>query len=315
MIKRLSAICALLSLCACAGAAVPIRVQGNAPSARGRDSKTFNYTGAEQSFKVPPGVTQVTIIARGAGGAGYVASPPSGDYPGRGGRVEAVVPVRPGETLHIFVGGKGHFEHGGFNGGGNGGVDYEHGSYAGGGASDVREGGKTLNDRIVVAAGGGGGGNGVPYGYGAGGNGGGLDGQGGSLGGYTQVDGAGGAGGSQTAGGPGGAGGKRKGKKASSGTPGADGILGGGGDGGTGGYGVKYNQGGSGGGGAGGGYYGGGGGGGGASIARKGNKMRHGGGGGGGGGGSSYVEANAINSRMWPGWKHAKGDGLVIISW
>ena len=38
-------------------------------------------------------------------------------------------------------------------------------------------------------------------------------------------------------------------------------------------------------------------------------------GGGGGGGGSSYVEPSAIKSRVWPGWKDATGDGLIVIDW
>ena len=32
-------------------------------------SKTFYYTGAEQSFKVPSGVTSINVIADGAAGA------------------------------------------------------------------------------------------------------------------------------------------------------------------------------------------------------------------------------------------------------
>jgi len=308
---------ALLCLCACGGPGVPIgnAIEDRTTLAHPLDSKTFSYTGGAQSFKVPGGVRQVTVIARGAGGAGYSSSPPSGDYPGRGGRVYAVVPVKPGETLRVLVGGKGHFKIGGFNGGGNGGLDYENGSYGGGGASDVREGGNTLKHRIIVAGGGGGGGNGVPYGYGSGGDGGGLIGQRGGSGGFDPVDGGGGGGGTQSAGGSGGTGGKRKYKKAHSGKPGEDGSLGRGGDGGAGGYGQEEYQGGSGGGGAGGGYYGGGGGGGGASITREGNRRRHGGGGGGGGGGSSYVEAKAIKSRIWSGWKKANADGQVVISW
>jgi hypothetical protein len=39
------------------------------------------------------------------------------------------------------------------------------------------------------------------------------------------------------------------------------------------------------------------------------------GGGGGGGGGSSYVESTATKVHMWRGWKSAKSNGLVVISW
>jgi hypothetical protein len=109
-------------------------------------NKTFYYTGGQQSFKVPRGVTAIDIVARGAAGGG--------DYFGRGGRVHAIIPVQPGETLYVFVGGKGSSASGGFNGGGNpgaGGV-----SNGGGGASDVREGGSSVSDRVLVGAGGGG---------------------------------------------------------------------------------------------------------------------------------------------------------------
>jgi hypothetical protein len=61
----------------------------------------------------------------------------------------------------------------------------------------------------------------------------------------------------------------------------------------------------------GGGYYGGGGGaGGGASI-----KGYYDAGAGDGGGGSSWAERRAKHFQTWSGWKSAKGNGLVVISW
>ncbi|MGA8099734.1 MAG: hypothetical protein WB810_13855 [Candidatus Cybelea sp.] len=75
--------------------------------------RTFLYTGAEQNFKVPNGVTRVTVVARGAAGGGYPGS--------RGGRVFAVIPVTSGERLAIFVGGAGSWPRGGFDGGAKGG--------------------------------------------------------------------------------------------------------------------------------------------------------------------------------------------------
>ena len=40
------------------------------------ETVTFNYTGAEQEFKVPAGVTSVNVVAiGGAGGKGYTESP------------------------------------------------------------------------------------------------------------------------------------------------------------------------------------------------------------------------------------------------
>ena len=75
--------------------------------------KSLYYTGGEQTFDVPNGVKQVEVDARGAKGAGS-----SEVY---GGRVRAVIPVTPGETLVIYVAGDASGSTGGFNGGANGG--------------------------------------------------------------------------------------------------------------------------------------------------------------------------------------------------
>jgi hypothetical protein len=302
----LSSCVATVMLSGCGGSQPPI----GAPTAandRG-DSlpyhKTFHYIGAKQKFKVPAGVTKITVVARGAAGngdTGYYGNP----LFGRGGRVHAIVPVHPGETLYVFVGGRGYAK-GGFNGGGDAGSNGSgpHG-YGGGGASDVREGGDTLTDRILVAGGGGGQGYGFYNSSSRGGNGGGA--VGGMGYGYA---GGGGGGGTQSDGGFGGAGDPGSGSS-DSGQPGNPGAFGVGGSGGSGGSaGNSYNDGGAGGGG-GGGYYGGGGGGGGraeyASI--------YGLPGGGGGGGSSYIEPSAIKFHGWQGWKNATGDGLVVFRW
>jgi hypothetical protein len=263
--------------------------------------KTFNYTGAEQTFNVPAGVRKLTVVAVGARGGGE-------DYESRniqsfGGRVWAIVPVTPGEKLAIFVGGQGSQPSGGFNGGGSGTGKLE--GYGGGGASDVRQGGDTLNDRILVVGGGGGA---APFASpeygGLGGNGGGSVGGAGtdSASGSGFNGGYGGGGGTQLGGGAGGNGG---GISSSGGDPGSPGSLGVGGSGGQGGGFVYAGRG---GGGGGGGYYGGGGGGGGGGY--------YGGGGGGGGGGSSYVEPNAYAYRSWQGWKEIHtANGLIVISW
>ena len=84
----------------------------------------FHYTGAQQTFTVPSGVTQITVTADGASGAGSTFRHMKG---GKGGLVKATIPVASGETLAIFVGGDGGKSSasggpGGFNGGGNGGV-------------------------------------------------------------------------------------------------------------------------------------------------------------------------------------------------
>ncbi|HEV3090516.1 MAG TPA: hypothetical protein VGX91_03630 [Candidatus Cybelea sp.] len=59
-------------------------------------SQIFNYTGTQQNFTVPKGVTRSGEVRRRA------RFDPRG---GRGGFVTATIPVTPGETLAIFVGG------------------------------------------------------------------------------------------------------------------------------------------------------------------------------------------------------------------
>jgi hypothetical protein len=80
----------------------------------GATTCVFAYTGAAQTWTVPAGVTSATFDVFGAQG---------GDG-GKGGEVKATLPVTPGETLQIVVGGMGAASGcnhaGGFNGGGNG---------------------------------------------------------------------------------------------------------------------------------------------------------------------------------------------------
>lgn len=126
--------------------------------------ETFGYTGNEQKYIVPSGVTSVNIKAYGAQGES------SGTSGGLGGFAEANISVSPGETLYVYVGGQS-----GWNGGGKG-SPY---TYSGGGASDVRQGGAVLStNRIIVAGGGGGSGTRTDTYYG--GSGGGLAGEDGS---------------------------------------------------------------------------------------------------------------------------------------
>jgi hypothetical protein len=284
-------------LTACGGSQLPAATSpsGAVPFAF-KHHRTFSYTGSEQTFKVPRGVTSIRIIAIGASGAGSLTA--------YGGRVTAVVPVAPLETLAIYVGGAGTSSNGGFNGGGAGGQDnYGDDGYGAGGGSDVREGGNALADRIVVAGGGGGAGFKTTGGWpgGRGGLGGGTTGGSGKAGQSQRRrnGGGGGTGGTQTNGGVGGK------------SSGAAGQSGQSGDGGAGGSGCTSCGGyvGGGGGGGGGGYYGGGGGGGGAFFGSAGS-----GGGGGGGGGSSYVEPSGTHVKMWRGWK-AINDALITIDW
>jgi len=137
-------------------------------------SKTLEFTGNQQSFIVPNGVSKVTIEVWGAqGGGSQACSGPDQDDGGRGGYAKGNLAVTPGETLHVYVGGKGQTSGpGGFNGGGNGG---QYGG-GGGGGTDVRKGGQSLDHRVIVAGGGAGGQTGCPN-HGDGGHGGGLVGE------------------------------------------------------------------------------------------------------------------------------------------
>ena len=278
-------------------------------------SVTFGYTGSEQTFTVPDGVTSLHIVAIGAPGgtggsrAGFTAN---GGPGGNGGTVTADIPVTPGSTLYVEVGGPGAdgvswgpfnpmFESGyrplgGFNGGGGASWGNDAGSGGGGGgASDVRTclrapGQPTWGNhlpicangsdqRLVVAAGGGGGGGGGGYadntGSAPGGQGGAGNGQDGTDGAYLAASGG-------TAAAPhgsggtltaGGVGGNLFGLFSESGSLGQGGF----------GYGGGPPSGG--GGGGGGGYYGGGAGG--QAFAA---------GGGGSGGGSNFVTPAATQS-------------------
>ena len=158
---------------------------------------TFDYTGSEQTYIVPAGVVLISIEAYGAQGG-------TADG-GEGGYAYGELAVTPGQTLYIYVGEQGNSTNigsgvsvGGWNGGGDGGSGTSGSS--GGGASDVRVGGTTLADRVIVAGGGGGmdfdGTSNTP-----GGDGGGLDGLDGTIGGAS---GTASTGGTQTAGGTGG---------------------------------------------------------------------------------------------------------------
>jgi hypothetical protein len=305
---------AATALTNCSAHQLPATVPaGPAENTAQTGGQTFKYTGTEQDFRIPNGVAQITVVARGAGTpSGYQ---PSGPYftGSNGGLVQATLSVKPGERLAVFVGGQGQLGAGraggagGFNGGGAGGVGvaytfFSDGGCGGAGASDVRVGGDRLKNRVIVAGGGGGPGiGGGFYGGGAGGSGGGKIGGPGGSGYPGNPSGFGGLGGTQTAGGAGGQGGDRSGFPP--GVPGDPGTLG---RGGLGGGNSDLDAGG--GGGGGGGYYGGGGGG-------SGTPSTSGvGGGGGGGGGSSFVEHGATHVKNVQSGGNV-GNGKVVITW
>jgi hypothetical protein len=255
----------------------------------------FNYTASAQTFIVPPGVTSISVDAYGASSsvssgnyAGYC-----GGYQAKGGRLQTYLSVSPGETLYVYVGGMSVYCYSGSNnclpgggtysgqtGGWNGGGKGSGTSEAGGGATDIRSGGQSLEDRIIVAGGAGGAGSSCQS---NGGHGGGLTANDGGYGTNGSGSAKRGRGGSQTSGGLGGS--------WHNGSPKAgDGAFGIGGNGDD----VSGNH----GGGGGGGWYGGGG-----AVNKD----------AGGGGGSSYTHPNRCDSVV-----HTKGvqtgHGKLIIT-
>jgi hypothetical protein len=159
---------------------------------------TFTYTGVEQACVVPQTtrVSRLHVIVAGAQGGngppGCDGFPSQDGTGGHGAYLDAQIPVTPGETLYIEVGGnggsgsypcdlggEGTAGQGGWNGGGTGMLPPSRvGSGGGGGATDIQtvscaavcdQGGGfgvfvALASRIVVAGGGGGGGTGGPAG-------------------------------------------------------------------------------------------------------------------------------------------------------
>ncbi|NBX16702.1 MAG: hypothetical protein EBR09_04985 [Proteobacteria bacterium] len=122
--------------------------------------RIFNYTGGLESFKVPNGVTSISIKAWGAGGCVFDETPNyaashNAEFGGAGGYSAATVSVKAGETVYVEVGQGGRdvsapasYPNGGA--GYNGGCD-------GGGSSNVYIDGYGKQDKLILVAGGGGG--------------------------------------------------------------------------------------------------------------------------------------------------------------
>jgi Glycine rich protein len=184
------------------GALAALGVLATAPSALATTT-TFNYTGQEQQFFVPDGVTSIHVVAIGSLGGASAFNSVLG---GAAGKVTADLAVSPFETLFIEVGGPGanggssaSSGTGGFNGGGGAASPPGTGG-GGGGATDIRTvagtGASALASRLLVAGGGGGSGD---IGGAGGAGGGAVGGDGITVGGAVT-----GHGGTQTAGGAGG---------------------------------------------------------------------------------------------------------------
>ncbi|MFH8387624.1 hypothetical protein ACH4E7_43225 [Kitasatospora sp. NPDC018058] len=141
---------------------VPAHAQGTCTVSGPTTTCTFAFTGAEQTFTIPAGVTQVDVTAIGAAGGREGVHNTSG---GRGSQVSGTLTgLSGGQTLYVEVGGTpmGGFPAcipgsqcvGGFNGGGT-----SHFGGGGGGASDIRTQPRTTpltttDSRLIVAAGG-----------------------------------------------------------------------------------------------------------------------------------------------------------------
>jgi hypothetical protein len=138
-----------------AGAATPPPTTTDGPHLY---SSTYLYTGTQQTFTVPEGVSAVQVEAVGAAGGDA-----AGSHGGRGAVVTGTLPVSTGQTLYLWVGGKGGSNDlagaRGWNGGGQGAQSNQAGG-GGGGATDVRTCSAEVCDsryaRVLVAAGGGG---------------------------------------------------------------------------------------------------------------------------------------------------------------
>jgi len=265
-------------------------------------TQTFLFTGGNQTFTVPPCVSQVTIEAHGASGSNGYSSTSAGGIGGNGAIVIGTFTVNSGDVLNIYVGGQGTLTTGGFNGGG---VNATAKSAGGGGASDVSFPTNALLDRIIVAGGGGAGGNGGCFGTAViGGNGG--PGGGDGFAGANSTAGGGGFPGVGTN-----AGSFGVGCAAFQGQAGLNGTNSVGGEGGVGTSlcSTEPTSGGSGGGG----FVGGGGGGAGAA-GTVGCQFNDTGAGGGGAGGDCYLDPSMTSTSIVVGGA-ATGDGLVIITY
>ena len=150
-------------------------------------STTYSYTGSDQTFTIPTGLTLITLDIKGAGGHGGVGNSGSG---GTGGRTQGNLTVSGGQAYKIVVGGSSGNIYGfaGNSTNSNGGD--------GGGLSGIFLTSVSFANAKGIAGGGGG----SAWGGTSGGNGGGSSGAAGGGGS------SGGGGGSQSAGGSGGGG-------------------------------------------------------------------------------------------------------------
>ena len=129
----------------------------------GEEVLDFYYTGSEQPWTVPAGVTKVKLEVWGAQGGENSSS----NMGGKGGYSEGKMAVSAGDVLNVYVGGQGTCMNttngtiiaGGFNGGGQCTACSSYLMSSGGGGTDIRVNSTSLYARVIVAGGGGGAGN------------------------------------------------------------------------------------------------------------------------------------------------------------
>src|SRR4051794_41512588 len=103
---------------------------GQSSASAAPPSQTFTFTGAEQPFTVPAGVTSMHVVAIGAKGGKGSQTPAAGGF---GSVVSADVAVTPGDVVKIVVAGNGGDAVGAV--GGTGGFSGRGGGGGGGGGA------------------------------------------------------------------------------------------------------------------------------------------------------------------------------------
>ena len=135
------------------GSAAPAAL---AETCKTEEAATFAFTGEQQCYTVPAGVTKLSLTAVGGRGGENIYNVAGGS----GAVVSGVLSVIPGSTLYVEVG-KQRMRPRCLPRGVFGGGSESHGAGGGGGASDVRakplvDGKESLESRLLVAGGGGG---------------------------------------------------------------------------------------------------------------------------------------------------------------
>ncbi|PWG08744.1 hypothetical protein DF268_36280 [Streptomyces sp. V2] len=180
-----------------------------AGAAEGYNGRLFSYTGADQTFSVPPGVSSLNVQLWGAGGGGDNSTYYAGQVGGAGGGyTTGTLAVTPGQSLTVMAGQGGQVNAYAlmYGGGGAGGWTQTAGAIgASGGGMSALWNGASFSTPLLIAGGGGGASPGADTnnprpGAGGGTNGGGdgqpaLSGQGGtqSAGGTAATNGTGGS--------------------------------------------------------------------------------------------------------------------------